>query len=259
MTVPIRSLVGKPDRDVPMSPLLDDGDVNIINTISSEKEEERSLVIESTAQFEGEHKPLLWKFHPLRGIDWVVAFFNRCIALFESLPEEGGRNKKTGGKQEEAMLSGIREAVDVVCFQLSDEIFDVVLNRIFQYAASNTKLNTMRAFTHLVRRLTRTNPEKALAKFLPHCTKQVTIELELGAASVATTSTHEAVHSDTALLWSEHYVFDMINFLLTRIHRLVYLTCVCHSCRDCCMFSFLYRGSYRADDVIALGLQEGHP
>lgn len=66
MTVPIRSLVGKPDRDVPMAPVLDDGDINIIDTISSEQEEERSLVIESTAQFEGERNPhLLWIFHPL--------------------------------------------------------------------------------------------------------------------------------------------------------------------------------------------------
>ena len=154
---------------------------------------------------------------PIARIDWVIAFVNRCIALFESLPEEGGRNKKTGGKQEEAMLSGIREAVEVVCFQLSDEIFDIVLNRVFQYATSNTKLNTMRAFTHLVRRLTRTNPEKALAKFLPHCTKQVIVELQHGAASVATTSTHEAVHSDTALLWSTHLFFDVTNLLLIRI------------------------------------------
>jgi len=137
------------------------------------------------------------------------------------------------------MLSGIREAVDVVCFQLSDEIFDVVLTRVLQYATGNTKLNTMRAFTHLVRRLTRTNPEKALAKFLPHCTKQIVIELEHGAASVATTSTHEAVHSDTALLWSEHFIFDMMNFLLTEINRFIDLACGCHSCWDCCTFSSL--------------------
>jgi len=54
MTVPIRSLVGKPDRDVPMSPVLDDGDINITSATSGEQEEESSMVIESTAQFEGE-------------------------------------------------------------------------------------------------------------------------------------------------------------------------------------------------------------
>ena len=68
MTVPIRSLVGKPDRDLPMSPVLDDGDINITNTISSEQEEESSLVIESTAQFEGERNShVLMKCHQLRG------------------------------------------------------------------------------------------------------------------------------------------------------------------------------------------------
>ena len=68
MTVPIRSLVGKPDRDVPMSPVLDDGDINIMNTISSDQEEESSLVIESTAQFEGERNPHFpLKCHSLQG------------------------------------------------------------------------------------------------------------------------------------------------------------------------------------------------
>jgi len=67
MTVPIRSLVGKPDRDVPMSPVLDDGDINITDTISSEQEEDRSFVIESTAQFEGECNPSLRNFHSLQG------------------------------------------------------------------------------------------------------------------------------------------------------------------------------------------------
>lgn len=68
MTVPIRSLVGKPDRDVPMSPVLDDGDINITSTILSEQEEETSLVIESTAQFEGERNShVLMNCHPSGG------------------------------------------------------------------------------------------------------------------------------------------------------------------------------------------------
>lgn len=36
-------------------------------------------------------------------LDWVVSFFRRVLALYENLPEEGGRSGKTGGKTEGAM------------------------------------------------------------------------------------------------------------------------------------------------------------
>jgi proteasome activator subunit 4 len=132
----------------------------------------------------------------------VRAIFDRWLTLYETLPEEGGRSKKTGGKQEEAMLSGLREAIDVICTQLSEEIFDNVLGSIYDFASSNTKLNSMKAFSQLVRRVARTHPAKTLKKFVPLCVRQIQTELEHGAASIPTTSTLDIVHSDTAVLWS---------------------------------------------------------
>lgn len=32
--------------------------------------------------------------------DWVTSLFRRVFALYENLPEEGGRRNTTGGKQE---------------------------------------------------------------------------------------------------------------------------------------------------------------
>jgi proteasome activator subunit 4 len=136
----------------------------------------------------------------------VRAFFDRCLTLYETLPEEGGRSKKTGGKQEEAMLSGLREAIDVICTQLSEEIFDNVLGSIYDFASSNTKLNSMKAFSQLVRRVARTHPAKTLEKFVPLCVRQIQTELDHGAASIPTTSTLDIVHSDTALLWSMSFL-----------------------------------------------------
>lgn len=133
--------------------------------------------------------------------DWVTAFFDRCLTLYETLPEEGGRSKKTGGKQEEAMLSGLREATDVICTQLSEQIFQGVLDKVYDFASSNTKLNSMKAFCQLLRRVARTQPEKTLKKFVPLCVRQIKVEVEHGAGSVPTTSTLDIVHSDTGLLW----------------------------------------------------------
>lgn len=35
-----------------------------------------------------------------RCADWIVTFFRRILAIFEALPEEGGKSNKTGGKLE---------------------------------------------------------------------------------------------------------------------------------------------------------------
>jgi proteasome activator subunit 4 len=99
------------------------------------------------------------------------------------------------------MLSALREATDIICTQLSEEIFDGMLDKVYDFASSNTKLNSMKAFCQLLRRISRTQPEKTLKKFLPLCVRQIKVEVDHGAGSVPTTSTLDIVHSDTGLLW----------------------------------------------------------
>lgn len=150
------------------------------------REEERALARESTAGF----------------ADWVTSLFRRVLALFENLPEEGGKKGTTGGKVEEAVLKAIKGALDTVCLHLSDPLFDLVLKLVFDYASTNAKSNAVRAFGQLVSCLARVKPEKTIDKFLPFCIAQIQDELKHGASSIRTTSTHEAVPSDTTLHWS---------------------------------------------------------
>jgi proteasome activator subunit 4 len=68
--------------------------------------EERTLVRESTASFPGAHFRDVGSTLNFRLIcsldiqDWVTSFFRRVFALFENLPEEGGKSNRTGGKSE---------------------------------------------------------------------------------------------------------------------------------------------------------------
>lgn len=160
---------------------------------------------------------------------------DRCIGLYETLPEEGGRSKRTGGKQEEAMLSGLREATDVICTQLSDDIFDALLARVYEFASTNTKLNSMKAFCQLLRRMARTQPKKTLNKFVPLCARQIRAELEHGAASIPTTSTLDIVHADTALLWSKH--FTLRCFMVLTVDRPISLASVTRRIWNSCQSS----------------------
>ncbi|KAJ7225864.1 hypothetical protein GGX14DRAFT_422660 [Mycena pura] len=150
------------------------------------RDEERTLVRDSTANF----------------ADWVTALFRRVLALYENLPEEGGRKNTTGGKTEETVLSAIKSMIDIVCLHLSDHLFDLVLKLVYEYGTTNAKSNAVRAFGQLVGCLARVRPEEMLAKFLPFCVAQVEEELKHGASSVRTTSQNAAVPSDTTLHWN---------------------------------------------------------
>ncbi|KAH7104315.1 ARM repeat-containing protein [Auriculariales sp. MPI-PUGE-AT-0066] len=134
--------------------------------------------------------------------DWVTSFFRRVLALYENLPEEGGKKNTTGGKQEESVLKCLKSTMDVVCLHLSDSLFDLVLKLVFDYAVSNARSNSVRAFGQLVATLARVRPEATLAKFIPLCTGVIEEELKYGASSVRTTTTHLAAPSDTTLHWN---------------------------------------------------------
>jgi len=81
-------------------------------------------------------------------------------------------------------------------------LFDLVLNLVYDYATTNARSNSVRAFGQLVACLVRVQPEKTMGKFLPHCIAQIEEELKHCASSIRTTSTHSAVPSDTTLHWS---------------------------------------------------------
>lgn len=156
------------------------------DTPSFSREEERSLVRDSTANF----------------ADWVTSLLRRVLSLFENLPEEGGRGNTTGGKSEESVIKSVKSMMDIVALHLSDDLFDLVLRIVHEYGVTNAKSNAVRAFGQLVASLARAHPNKTIKKFFAHCSEQIVEELKHGASSVRTTSSHAAVPSDTTLHWS---------------------------------------------------------
>lgn len=133
----------------------------------------------------------------------MTALFRRVLAVYENLPEEGGRRATTGGKVEEGVLGAIKGMMDIVCLHLSDAMFDLVLKLVYDYATSNAKANAVRAFGQLISCLSRAQPKKTVARFLPFCMDQIKDELRHGASSVRTTSVHMPTPSDTTLHWSK--------------------------------------------------------
>jgi proteasome activator subunit 4 len=108
--------------------------------------------------------------------------------------------------------------LEIVCLHLSDQLFDFVLQLVYDYAATNARPNSVRVIGHLVGSLARAKPEKVIQKFLPHCASKIEEELDHGASSVRTTGTHAMIPSDTTLHWcqwsscSHHLCYPIYRF-----------------------------------------------
>ena len=124
---------------------------------------------------------------------------------------------------EEGVLGAIKSMMDIVCLHLSDAMFDLVLKLVYEYATTNAKANAVRAFGQLISCLSRAQPEKTVARFLPFCMAQIKEELRHGASSVRTTSVHTPIPSDTTLHWSKHGPRSSRRLHLTMIKQ-IYLS-----------------------------------
>lgn len=198
------------DQDVRLPDGTDLGEMPVLS-----REEERILVRESTASFAGTdvYLPPYQSAADLCSFeDWVTSFFRRIFALYENLPEEGGKKNMTGGKQEESVLKSLKSTLDILCLHLSDPLFDLVLKLVYDYATTNAKSNAVRAFGQLVSTLARAKPAQTIDKFLPFCIMQIKEELKHGASGIRTTSSHAAVPSDTTFHWSRSLLSNILSF-----------------------------------------------
>ena len=108
--------------------------------------------------------------------------------------------------------SVVGEACGQICVHLSDSLFDLVLNMVYDYASSTVRSNAVRAVHQLIECVANANPAKALAKFVPFCLRNIRDEIDHGASSLRTTSMANPIPSDTTLHWSMYFLFVVFNF-----------------------------------------------
>ncbi|KAG6837040.1 hypothetical protein H0H93_015903 [Arthromyces matolae] len=144
-------------------------------------EEEDALLQDSTGNFP----------------DWVASFIRRVIQLFENLPDEG-----PDGSAGVQLVDAVTGACSQICVHLSEPLYDLVLNMIYDYATTNVRPNAVRAIHQLVECVANADPAKTLAKFIPFCTRKIKGELETGASSLRTTSVSSPLPSDATLHWN---------------------------------------------------------
>ena len=103
------------------------------------------------------------------------------------------------------VVDAVTGACSQICVHLSEPLYDLVLDKVYQYASTNVRSNAVRAIHQLVECVANADPAKTLAKFLPVCISNIESELENGASSLRTTSTSTPLPSDAMLHWSNLY------------------------------------------------------
>jgi hypothetical protein len=118
------------------------------------------------------------------------------------------------------VVAAVAGACSQICAHLSEPLYDLVLNMVFDYASTNVRSNAVRAIHQLVECVANANPAKTLAKFLPLCIHHIRTELEHGASSVRTTSSSSPLPSDATLHWCL-YPFNLATLATAQVffHR----------------------------------------
>lgn len=99
------------------------------------------------------------------------------------------------------IVDAVTGACSQICVHLSEPLYDLVLNMVFNYASTNVRTNAVRAIHQLVECVANADPVKTLAKFFPLCARNIRTELENGASSLRTTSSSTPLPSDATLHW----------------------------------------------------------
>jgi proteasome activator subunit 4 len=105
------------------------------------------------------------------------------------------------------VVDHVTSACQQICVHLSEPLYDLVLNMVYEYASTNVRANAVRAIHQLVECVANADPAKTLAKFFHFCFKNIQIELENGACSVRSTSSSTLLPSDATLHWSEYFFY----------------------------------------------------
>jgi len=74
---------------------------------------------------------------------------------------------------------------------------------VFNYASTTVRSNAVCAVHQLVKCVANPDPVKTLAKFSPHCSRDIRTELDNGASSLRTIPSPTPRPSDATLHWSE--------------------------------------------------------
>ncbi|KAF1991962.1 hypothetical protein K402DRAFT_321545 [Aulographum hederae CBS 113979] len=131
--------------------------------------------------------------------EFLLSFLGRVFTLLENLPDAA---RVRSGSPEELIMNTLPAAFLPLLASLSDELYDVALNKIAHFVMNHVIHQARDAMAFICNAFVKVNPEKALSRLIPDLISAIRTEIEdNGAASTRTTGS-EVYPRDRALVWN---------------------------------------------------------
>lgn len=131
--------------------------------------------------------------------EFVTSFLGRVFTLLENLPDV---TRLRTGSPEENIVNTLPAAFMPMLSSLSDELFDMVLNKIVDFVANHVIHQARDAMAFICNCLCKVNPEKALAKFIPVLIGAIRTEIDENGAGSTRSAASDVLPRDRGLVWN---------------------------------------------------------
>ncbi|KAK9469620.1 hypothetical protein V1512DRAFT_250751 [Lipomyces arxii] len=159
--------------------LLEEGE-DVSQMVALSEEDEIAVLKSSTASF-GE---------------FMTSFMDRVFSLLENLPDAGTRSRAT---PEQSVVNMIPTAFNVILGSLSDDLFDLVLDKFADFVTDHVIPQSTDAMANLMSCLSLAKPERTFNKLFTVLDGNIREEIDENHAGMSKSS--ETVPKDRALVW----------------------------------------------------------
>ncbi|KAK5944089.1 Proteasome activator BLM10 [Knufia obscura] len=131
--------------------------------------------------------------------EFVTSFLGRVFTLLENLPDV---SRLRTGSPEENIVNTLPAAFMPLLSSLSEELYDMVLNKIVDFVANHVIHQARDAMAFICNCLCKVNPEKALAKFIPVLIGAIRTEIDENGAGSTRSAASDVLPRDRGLVWN---------------------------------------------------------
>ena len=131
--------------------------------------------------------------------EFVTSFLGRVFTLLENLPDAA---RLRTSSPEENIVNMLPAAFLPLLSSLSEELFDMALNKIVDFVANHVIHQARDAMAFICNCLCKVNPKKALAKFIPVLVTAIRTEIDENGAGSTRNAAADVLPRDRGLVWN---------------------------------------------------------
>lgn len=149
---------------------------------------------------------------------WLENFLDAIFQVYENLPIHYARpSSSSSSSDDQRMLGLIESTAEIVFWQLSDDLRDIVLDILARKISNQVIPNASESVGSLITSSSPKNPKKRLEKFVALCCSQICFEIEQNNAGTSAGFSNDlpfgyARMSDATLHWYQEILIGTVKY-----------------------------------------------